>query len=106
VDQHLASQIRWYLVPGMGHVPATLEERFADANGKTVSLGVQLAHLDLLINWVENSVDPGDLVSIDPKDPTTKTLAVKGAHQLWLQNFPAKYFWTVSGSATPPAQQK
>ena len=99
VDQHLASQIRWYLVPGMGHVPATLEETFADANGKTISLGVQLAHLDLLINWVENGVDPGDFISIDPTEPTKKTLVVKGAHQLGLQNSPLKYFWTVAGVA-------
>jgi hypothetical protein len=98
IDQNLADQYRWYLVPGMGHAPGTLEEKFVDANGKTISLGVQLTHLDLLINWVEKGVDPGDFISIDPND-ATKTMAVKGAHQLGLQNFPLKYFWTVS--ATP-----
>jgi hypothetical protein len=97
VDQNLASQIRWYFVPGMGHVPATLEERFVDDDGKTISLGVQLTHLDLLMNWVEKSVDPGDFVSVNPSDPA-KTRAVKGAHQLGLQNFPLKYFWAVSGA--------
>ncbi len=100
VDQNLANQFRWYLVPGLGHVPATLEEKLVDANGNTVSLGVQLTHLDLLMNWVEKGVDPGDFVSVDPSDPT-KTLAVKGAHQLGLQNFPLKYFWTVSGATVP-----
>jgi hypothetical protein len=100
IDQNLADQYRWYLVPGMGHVPATLEEKFVDNNGKTVSLGVQLTHLDLLINWVEKGVDPGDFISIDPSDPT-KTLAVKGAHQLGLQEFPLKYFWTASGATVP-----
>ncbi len=100
IDQGLADQFRWYLVPTMGHVPATLEEEFVDANCKPVSLGVQLTHLDLLISWVEKGVDPGDFISIDPRDPT-KTLAVKGAHQLGLQNSPLKYFWTVSGAAFP-----
>ncbi len=100
IDQGLADQYRWYFVPGMGHVPATLEEKFVDANGKAVSLGVQLTHLDLLINWVEKGADPGDLISIDPADPT-KTLAVKGAHQLGLQNLPLKYFWTVAGATFP-----
>jgi len=95
VDQGLADQYRWYLVPGMGHVPATLEETFVADNGKTISFGVQLTHLDLLINWVEKGVDPRDFVSIDPNDPA-KTIAVKGAHQLGLQDSPLKYFWTVS----------
>ncbi len=97
IDQGLADRYRWYLVPGMGHVSATLEETFVDANGKTVSLGVQLTHLDLLSNWVENGVDPGDFVSIDPGD-SSRTLVVKGAHQLGLQNFPLKYFWTAWGA--------
>jgi hypothetical protein len=108
IDQNLADQIRWYLVPGMGHVPATLEERFVDDNGETVSLGVQLTHLDLLVNWVENGFDPGDLISIDPRDtsdPAKKTIVVKGAHQLGLQNYPLKYFWTVSGAARAPARR-
>jgi hypothetical protein len=52
--------------------------------------GVQLTHLDLLINWVENGVNPGDFISIDPTDPTKKTLRVKGAHQLGLQKFTPK----------------
>jgi pimeloyl-ACP methyl ester carboxylesterase len=95
VDQNFTNQIRWYLVPGMGHVPATLEETFVDVNGKTVSLGVQLTHLDLLINWAEKGSDPGDFIAIDPSDPT-KTIVVKGAHQLGLQSSPLKYFWTVS----------
>lgn len=102
IDQGLADQYRWYLVPGMGHVPATLEEELVDDCGKTVSLGVQLTHLGQLISWVEKGVDPGDFISIDPSDPT-KTTVVKGAHQLGLQNFPLKYFWTVS---VPPAQDK
>jgi len=80
----------------MGHIPATLEEKFVDPNGKTVSLGVQLSHLDPLISWVEKGIDPGDFISIDPSDPA-KTISVKGAHQLGLQNSPLKYFWTVSG---------
>jgi hypothetical protein len=42
----------------MGHVPATLEETFVDVSGKAVSLGVQLTHLDLLINWAEKGSDP------------------------------------------------
>ena len=100
IDQGLAGQIRWYFVPGMGHVPATVEEKFVDAKGKAVSLGVQLTHLDLLINWVEKGADPGDLISIDPSDPT-KTLVVKGAHQLGLQDLPLKYFWTVSLTSAP-----
>src|SRR6266568_2777187 len=100
VDQGLSNQYRWYLVPEMGHVPATLEETFVDSNGKTITLGVQLTHLDLLISWVERGIDPGDFISIDPNDPT-KTVAVKGAHQLGLQNLPLKYFWTVSGAALP-----
>ena len=95
VDQNLTNQIRWYLVPGMGHVPATLEETFVDVNGKTVSLGVQLTHLDLLINWAEKGSDPSDFIAIDPSDPT-KTIVVKGAHQLGLQSSPLRYFWTVS----------
>jgi len=102
VDQGLANQYRWYLVPGMGHVPATLEETFVDANGKTITLGVQLTHLDLLISWVERGIDPGDFISVDPNDPT-KTVAVKGARQLGLQNSPLEYFWTVS---LPPARDK
>jgi len=102
VDQGLADQYRWYLVPGMGHVPATLEETFVDANGKTITLGVQLTHLDLLISWVERGIDPGDFIAVDPNDPT-KTVAVKGAHQLGLQNSPLEYFWTVS---LPPARNK
>jgi len=100
VDQGLSNQYRWYLVPEMRHVPATLEETFVDSNGKTITLGVQLTHLDLLISWVERGIDPGDFISIDPNDPT-KTVAVKGAHQLGLQNLPLKYFWTVSGAALP-----
>jgi hypothetical protein len=84
----------------MGHVPGTLEETLVDANGKTMTLGVQLTHLDLLINWVENGIDPGDFVSIDPND-STKTLVVKGAHQLGLQKSPRRYFWAVSGTPTP-----
>ncbi len=83
-------------------MPATLKEKFVDANGKTITLGVQLTHLDLLVNWVEKGIDPGDFISIDPSDPT-KTLAVKGAHQLGLQNSPLKYFWTVSAL---PARDK
>ena len=94
VEQGRADQLRWYLVPGMGHVPATLEEKFTDDQGKTVSFGVQLTHLDLLINWVEKGINPGDFIAIDPGDPT-KTLVVKGAHQLGLQNSPLKYFWAV-----------
>ena len=97
VDQNLSNQLRWYLVPGMGHVRSTLEEKFVDANGKTISLGVQLSHLDLLMNWVEKAIDPGDFISIDPTDPTN-TLAVKGAHQLGLQKSPLQYFWTASGT--------
>ncbi len=100
VDQSLTNQIRWYLVPGMGHVPATLEETFVDVNGKTISLGVELTHLDLLINWVEKGTDPGDFIAVDPSDPT-KTLLVKGAHQIGLQSLPLKYFWTVSLAAAP-----
>jgi hypothetical protein len=84
----------------MGHVLATREETFLDDNGKTVSLGVQLTHLDLLVQRVENSIDPGDFSAIDPNDPT-KTLAVKGAHQLGLQKFPVKYFWTVQATRIP-----
>jgi hypothetical protein len=79
----------------MGHVPATLEETFVDVSGKTVSLGVQLTHLDLLINWAEKGSDPGDFIAIDPSDPT-KRIVVKGAHRLGLQSSPLKYFWTVS----------
>lgn len=100
VDRRLANQIRWYLVPGMGHVPATLEETFVDINGKTISLGVELTHLDLLINWVEKGTDPGDFIAVDPSDPT-KTLLVKGAHQIGLQSLPLKYFWTVSLASAP-----
>ena len=97
IDRGLAEQFRWYLVPGLGHEPATLEEKFVDDGGKTVSLGVQLTHLDLLMNWVEKSIDPGDFGSVDPTD-STKTLIVKGAHQLGLQKSPLQYFWTVSGT--------
>jgi hypothetical protein len=68
-------------------------------NGKLVSLGVQLSHLDLLINWVERGIDPSDFLSIDPQDPT-KTVAVKGAHQLGFQKCALKYFWAASGFAT------
>jgi hypothetical protein len=100
VDQNLSDQIRWYLVPGLGHAPATLEEKFMDSKGKMVTLGVQLTHLDLLINWVEKHIEPGDFISIDPNDPT-KTLVVKGAHQLGVQGFPLKYFWNVSGVPGP-----
>jgi tannase/feruloyl esterase len=96
VDQNLSNQLRWYFVPGMGHVRSTLEETFVDPNGKTISLGVQLSHLDLLMNWVEKGIDPGDFVSVDPTD-STKTIAVKGAHQLGLQKSPLQYFWAVSG---------
>jgi hypothetical protein len=98
LDQGLADQIRWYLVPGMGHRPATCEETLVGDNGKMVSLGVQLTHLDLLINWVEHGLDPGDFISIDPSDPT-RTLVVKGAHQLGLQQFPLKYFWMATAAA-------
>jgi hypothetical protein len=103
VDQNLSNQLRWYLVPGMGHVRSTLEETFVDANGKTISLGVQLTHLDLLINWVEKGIDPGDFIAIDPND-STKTRAVKGAHQLGLQKSPLQYFWTASGKLTPASK--
>ena len=94
LDRGRGDQLRWYFVPGLGHVPATLEEKFTDDQGKTISLGVQLTHLDLLINWVENGIDPGELTSLDPNEPG-KTIAVKGAHQLGLQNSPLKYFWAV-----------
>ena len=80
-------------------MPATLEEKFVDDGAKTVSLGVQLTHLDLLMNWVEKGIDPGDFVSIDPAD-STKTLTVKGAHQLGLQKSPLQYFWIVSASGS------
>ena len=98
VDRGLADQYRWYLVPGMGHVPATREETFVDDNGKAVSLGVQLTHLDMLIDWIEHGVDPGDFISIDPTD-TTKTLRVKGAHQLGFQTLHSNTFgqrWVIA----------